>query len=175
MSSLLQLPGFSVREGGRSGGHGVQRAQDLSPMLTFRQHLRPGWEAGGERQHQPLSRIPAAESAAVKPDLSEVKGTCGNPPPAKGESSGSRWASGGSPLKCQSSKDPKLTGTLFSRFSPQGGTAPGNDQVSSWSGVLHLLGPCGIAGRWCLLQSGLGAQLGVPSGFRSCPGGHPAA
>lgn len=88
-------------EDGQKGAHGVQKAQDLGPMLIFRQHFRPGWEAGGERKHQPLSRILAAESAAVKPDLSEVKGTCGNPLPAKGASSGSRLASGGSPLKCQ--------------------------------------------------------------------------
>lgn len=36
----------------------------------------------------PQSRILTAESVAVKPDLSEIKGTCGNPLPAKGESLG---------------------------------------------------------------------------------------
>lgn len=172
------------REDGQEGAHGVRKAQDLGPMLTFRQHLRPGWEAGGEREHQPLSRILAAELAAVQPDLSEVKGTCGNPLPAKGESSGSRWLLEG-PLrnvndrKTRSRQGLDSLASLFTGALPLGTTrsAPG---LGSSTSLVPVASP---AGWWCLLQSGLGAQLGGspqafgPAQVGDCTqnGGHPAA
>lgn len=94
---------------GRVGvGVGFEGTETLGPMLPC---LGGEQGEGGPfllyRKHQPPSPgTLAAESVAVRPDLSEIKGTCGNPLPAKGESLGEAgWASGGSPLKCQQLKN----------------------------------------------------------------------
>lgn len=64
------------------------------------------------------------------------------------------------------------------------GHCPSNNQVSSWSGVLHLLGPCGIAGRlvvfapvWPGGPVGGSPQAFGPTQVGDCTqnGGHPAA
>lgn len=95
------------------------------------------------------SRILAAEPVAAKPDVSEIKGTCRNPLPAKGESLGSCFGFWRVPFETSTIErhNPKLTGTLFSRFSLHRGTAPQEDQVSSWPHVAIFSGACGIVCR----------------------------
>lgn len=90
--------GATPRQGRRGGGEGDTAAgdagsrADLQAAYTARVGGRVGWGWGClsslVENTNPQSRILTAESGAVKPDLSEIKGTCGNPLPAKGESLG---------------------------------------------------------------------------------------
>lgn len=85
-------------EGGGQGSWGL-RARGAGPPLFFRHHTLPGGrgECGRREGLSSLVQDLAAESGAVKPDLSTIKGTCGNPLPVKSESLGKPvW-----PLKCR--------------------------------------------------------------------------
>lgn len=176
------------------GGNGVLKAQDARSHAHL-QAIYPSWvgsrvERGPFllcRKCQPLSRTLAAEPMAVKPDLSNIKGTCGNPLPAKGESLGSHLGFWKVPSEMSMIERPKVDRDFILLLFSSRGTAPWKDQVSSWPGVLHLLGYL-----WHHLKAGEqlvvfapvwpGAELGSPQDFspaqagdRTQNGGYPAA
>ena len=74
--------------GARGGGWGL-RARGTGPVLFFSSNIHClGGEQGRREGLSSSVQDLAAKSVAVKPDLSTIKGTCGNLLPAKSESSG---------------------------------------------------------------------------------------